>query len=106
MPYELDGVDIYPGVTVVGKVSKWGSRRLEDPARVEFDILTRSQSTQMFCCRVTVFDPTCLPVSSDYVSVYGLPKVEARRMALMAFGRNVKILNHWISKKEKKNVCE
>ena len=104
MPYEKDDVDIFPGVTVVGKVSKWGSRRLENPARLQFDILTESQLPSKFCCHVTVYDPdpTCRPSSNDYVSVYGLPKVESRRMSLMAFGINVKILNRWIKKEKTK----
>lgn len=104
MPYESKDIIIHPGVTVVGRVSKYGSRILANPLRIEFDILCKSQRRSMFCARVTVYDPgTFRPMANDYVEVSGLPDVAAKRMSLMAFGKDVTILNRWISKKEKSN---
>jgi len=104
MPYESTDIVIHPGVTVVGRVSKWGSRVLSGPDRVEFDVLCKSQRKSMFCARVTVFDPGLdKPRALDYVEVSGLPEVSSSRISIMAFGKDVKILNRWVSKKEKSN---
>jgi len=107
MPYEREGVEFFTGVTIVGKVSKYGSRVLENPPRIEMDLLCPSQrrtanARSMFCVRVSVFDPGDRPNSNDYVRVYGLPDIQQGRMMLMAFGINVEILNKWIAKEKKK----
>ena len=107
MPYEQEGVEFFTGVTIVGKVSKYGSRVLENPPRVEFDLLCPSQrrttnGRSMLSTRVTVYDPTARPNGNDYVKVYGLPDIQQGRMMLMAFGINVEILNKWIAKEKKK----
>jgi len=108
MPYESKEATFFTGVTIVGRCSKWGSRTLHQPERIEFDVLCRSQRKHMFCARVTVYDPPAgLAVGrNDYVSVMGLPCAEKERIGIMAFGKDVKVLNKWISKKDKGEPTE
>jgi hypothetical protein len=102
MPYEKTDVTFHCNAGFTGRVSKWGSRVLgPNPQRIEFDLLLPSQTTSMFCVRVTVYDPGDLVIGkNDYVKVLGKPTAKDSRVMLIAFGKDVKILNKWRSKNE------
>lgn len=108
MPYELSDVTFHCLASFTGRLSKWGSRTLQ--GRIDFDLLLPSQACdgdtrKMFCVRCTVYDPKDIPGALDYVEIKGRPLSKGSRVELMAFGKDLTILNRWISKK-KATKCE
>lgn len=101
MPYLPNGEEFHMGMRLIGIVSRWGVRTLQNPYRIEFDLLMPSQEERKTCARCTVYDPHDIPGSNDYVELWtNRPHVHKDRLMVMAFGKDVKILNRWISKKE------
>jgi hypothetical protein len=107
MPYDKSEEAFHQGMTIVGKISKWGGRYLDNPYRYEADILLPSQQRKgdfrsMLCVRLTVYDPKDCPGPNDYCRVTGLPQIKGERLNLMAFGIDVKILARWVPKEKTK----
>jgi hypothetical protein len=106
VPYERSEDEFHCNMSVSGKVSRYGSRVLSEPTRVEFTLHTPSQdrsgdTRKMLPVRCTVYDMQNRPRSSDYVQVTGLPQVKENRLSIMAFGKDVEILARWIPKEKK-----
>lgn len=106
MPYERDDIEFHQGMSITGRVSKWGCRYLPDPPRYEYDLLLPSQersgdTRKMLSVRVTSYGEENSPGSNDYVRATGLPAVKNNRLALMVFAKDVEILNKWVSKGKK-----
>jgi len=105
-PYERSEDEFHQGMSIIGRISKWGSRALSEPTRVEFDLLLPSQERsgdlrKMLCVRCCVYDPKDSYGALDYIQVTGLPQTKGERLNLMAFGKDVEILAKWIPKEKK-----
>ena len=105
MPYARDDLEFHQYLEVLGRVSKWGSRVIGDPPRCEFDLLTPSQEysgtgRKMLCVRICIFDPQGSIGKLDYCKIRGLPKIKNNRLEIMAFSKDVQVINRWIPKAE------
>jgi hypothetical protein len=106
MPYEQNNITCHYEVSYMGKISRWGSRTLANPLRVEFDLLYKTQRAgKMGCVHVTVYDwetypERAMPHSNDWVSVLGLPDPFNKIPQLMCFGKDVRIINRFIPKRK------